>query len=79
MGALCNFISYLNYSAPISFSFGLYPFSLSIEIYLYVCHSKQLYSGSYTVRIASLQGNHGYFSQNHKEKQKQDTMKLENI
>ena len=41
--------------------------------------SKQLYSGSYTVRIASLQGNQGYFSQSQKEKQKQDKMELENI
>ena len=67
MGALCNFTSYLDNSALVYIFSGLYPFS------------KQLYSGSYTVRIASLHGNHGYFSQSLKQKQKQDKTKLENI
>ena len=56
MNALCNFIPYLYYSALISS--GLYLF-----VSMCLCVSKQLYLGSYTVRIASLQGNHGYFSQ----------------
>ena len=67
MGALCKFTPYLDYNARVHIFSGLYLFS------------KQLYSGSYTVRIASLQGNHGYFSQSQKQKQKQDKMKLENI
>ena len=67
MGALCNFTPYIDYSVLIFLS-GLLPF---------LSPSKQLYSRSYTVRIASLQGNHGYSAQ--KQKQKQDKMKLENI
>ena len=54
MSALCNFTPYLDYSALVYIFSGLYLFS------------KQLYSGSYTVGIASLQGNHGYFSWNQK-------------
>ena len=73
MSALCNFISYLYYSALISFS-GLYLFSVSLflpyslSVYLYLL--KQFYSGSYTVRIASLQGSHGYFYYKVKNKNK---------
>ena len=73
MGALCNFTPHLDYSALILFS-GLY---LHFSLLGSICVSKQLYSGSYNVRIASLQGNHGYFSQN--QKQKQYKKKLENI
>ena len=65
MDALCNFTPYIDYSALIFLSGLLLCLSLS----------KQLYSKFYTVRIASLQGNHGYFAQ----KQKHDKMKLENI
>ena len=75
MGALCNITPHLDYSALILFS-GLY---LYFSLLKSICVLKHLYSGSYTVRIASLQGNHGYFSQNQKQKQKQDKMKLENI
>ena len=64
MGALCNFTPYLDYSALISFS------GLSLSLSLSLCISKQLYSSPYTVRIASLQGNHGYFLQIWKQKQK---------
>ena len=58
MGALCNFTPYLNYSALISFfwSVCLILFLLIYSLLL----SKQLYSGSYIIRIASLQVNHGY-------------------
>ena len=65
MGALCHFTPYIGYSALIILS----------GLLLFLSLSKQLYSRSYTVGIASLQGNHGYFAQ----KQKQDKMKLENI
>ena len=64
MSALCNITPHLDYSALILFS-GLY---LYFSLLRFLCVSKQLYSSSYIVRIASLQGNHGYFSQNQKQK-----------
>ena len=73
MAALCNITPHLGYSALILFS-GLY---LYFSLLRSICVSKQLYSSSYIVRIASLQGNHSYFSQN--QEQKQDKTKLENI
>ena len=63
MKALCNFTPYLYYSDLISF--------LVCIISLYLCISKQLYSSSYSVRIASLKGNHGYFSYKVKNKIRQ--------
>ena len=69
MGALCNFTPYLDYSALI-FVLGLY---LYFSLLRSICVSKQLYPNSYTARIASLQGNHGYFSQKKKKKQKTKT------
>ena len=57
MSALCHVIPYLYYSAPIS----LYP-SLSLNSYtLSELTSKHAYLSFYIIRIASLQGNHGYF------------------
>ena len=78
MSALCNVIPHLYYSALLwSVSFSLYEFLLSSYLCLY---SNQVYLGFYTIRIASLQGNHGYFSYEVINKnKKQDRTKLENI
>ena len=58
---------------------GLY-LSLSISSFSVSLSSKQVYLGFYTIRIASLQGNDGYFSYEVINKnKKQDKTKLENI
>ena len=56
MSALCNVIPHLYYSAL---------FTVCIFLSLYTCAwltSKHVYLSFYSIRIASLQGNHGYFS-----------------
>ena len=60
MSALCHVIPYLYYSALIS----LYLLSLKflcLALFLFLLISKHVYSSSYSIRIASLQGNHAYF------------------
>ena len=52
----------------------------SLSLYLCLPMSKQVYLSFYTIGIASLQGNHGYFPYEViNKKQKQDKTKLENI
>ena len=52
----------------------------SLFLYLCLLLAKQVYLSFYTMMIASLQGNHGYFSYVVINKNKtQDKMKLENI
>ena len=59
------------------FFLGLY---LSLSIPVPNSISKHVYLSLYSIRIASLQGNHGYFLLcSCKQKQKQDKMKQEHI
>ena len=79
MSALCNVTPYLYYSALLywSVSFSLSLFSPNSPLTIL---SKYVYLSFYNIRIASLQGNHGYFFlRSYKQKQKQDKTKLENI
>ena len=39
-------------------------------LYVFLLTSKHVYSSLYSIRTASLQGNHGYFLQRYKQKQK---------
>ena len=76
---------------PCVITFLIYIIVLFCGLYLYICvslslssfsslFSKQVYLGFYIIRIASLQGNHGYFSYEVKHiNKKQDKMKLENM
>ena len=77
MNALCNVTPYL---FIVLFFISLY-LSLSISVpnlnlvpipwlYVFLLTSKHVYSSLYSIRIASLQGNHGYFLQRYKQKQK---------
>ena len=70
MGALCNFTPYLYYCALISFLQVCMFTSFFIDLFSTTTLSMQFYFGSYTIRIASLQGNHGYFSHKLKNKTK---------
>ena len=74
-------ISLLIYIKLLYFLFWSVSLYLCFSLYIYMSlSSKQLYLGFYIIRIASLQGNHGYFSYKVKnKKKKQDKMKLENI
>ena len=78
MSALCHVIPYLYYSTLIS----LYLFSLLSSCAFFnsefLLISKCVYLSFYIIRIASLQGNHGYFLYEVVNK-KQDKTKLENI
>ena len=61
MSALCHVIPYLYYSALISLYLSLLSSVAFSILFLLLLISKCVYSSSYSIRIASLQGNHGYF------------------
>ena len=77
MSVLCDISPYLFYSALCYWSVS---FSLSLSLSVPTSLSKYVYLSFYSIRIASLQGNHGYFSYEVVNiNKKQDKMKLENI
>ena len=61
MSALCYVTPYLYYSALISLYLSLFLVPVPNSTLLFLLITKHVYLSIYIIRIAQLQGNHGYF------------------